>query len=121
MERDALRAEASERAPALHASRIDVIRANKEIASLRAELVRVQEDYRIVNEAVDKRLAELQKKRDEQWRMRIEMLIKDIEVRGKLLMMEWGEKEVGMSVPQGYKYKYLKMSRELVRDLKERA
>ena len=118
-ERDILRVEASERAPALQASRIDAIRAHKEAAALRKELSKVTNDYKIINDAVDKRLAELQRKRDMQWKTRIEMLIKDIEVRGKLLMLEWGHNECGKGDPQGYKYKYQKMSQELVRDIRK--
>jgi hypothetical protein len=118
-ERDVLRDEAAERAPALQASRIDAIRAHKEVAALRKELTKVTDDYKIINSAVDKRLAELQQKRDMQWKARIEILVKDIEVRGKLLMMEWGQNECGKGDPQGYKYRYQKMSRELARDARK--
>jgi chromosome segregation ATPase len=100
-ERDNLKLDAAERVPALHASRIEAIRAKKRGDELQKEVLIL----RSVDTHVDKKIAALMQKRDQYWRQKMDMMEKDLEIRGKLLMLEWGRDEVGgPKIPQGYKY-----------------
>jgi hypothetical protein len=100
-ERDNLKLDAAERVPALHASRIEAIRAKKRGDELQKEVLIL----RAVDTQVDKKIAAMMQKRDQYWKQKMDMMEKEMEIRGKLLMLEWGRNEVGgPKIPQGYKY-----------------
>ncbi|KAA8647595.1 hypothetical protein EYZ11_004953 [Aspergillus tanneri] len=83
--------------------------------TLRAEIERLESAIAVKNEtvaAVDRRVAQSVEKREQEWRRRVDLLLKERERMSRALMWSWGEKEVPEDIvegrrKQGYRYKYV--------------
>lgn len=78
-----------------------------ETALAHAEILQMKDDYAVVNKAVDKKMRDVMKSRELEWSKRFDVLEKEMGLRGRVLMKEWGARETGESEPQGYRYKYV--------------
>ncbi|KIW01614.1 uncharacterized protein PV09_07085 [Verruconis gallopava] len=83
------------------------LESDAEVDRLKVELSRVKEEYEFVNKAMDKRMQEIMKAREKVWEERMQMMKKEMALRGEVLLREWGVRELGTSEPQKYRYKYV--------------
>lgn len=82
--------------------------ALREREKVSLELEMMKEKTEAINAQFDKRMTEYIKEREMEWRRKYEALKKERGVMGRVLMKEWGEKELGVMEPkQGYRYKYV--------------
>lgn len=89
------------------AAKADAAACRSEADLAKAELSRFEEDYALVNAAMDKRVRDVMKAREAEWTKRLEAVRREMGLRGEVLMREWGVKEMGLSEPQAYRYKYI--------------
>jgi hypothetical protein len=80
--------------------------AQRETAETRQEMHALREDFASINSSVDERIKEIMKAREAEWERRFERLQKEKGLMGRVLMGEWGQKELGLSEPQAYRYKF---------------
>ncbi|KAF2096088.1 hypothetical protein NA57DRAFT_78860 [Rhizodiscina lignyota] len=85
----------------------DADTARAETAAANDELRLLREDMVAINEAMDARIAKMMKKREQEWASKFDALSKERSRISKALMQSWGEIEVGESVPQEYRYRYV--------------
>jgi DNA repair exonuclease SbcCD ATPase subunit len=79
--------------------------SQSETLAAKEDLARYKEDNELINKSMDKRMRELMRAREAEWARRLEALRKEAGFRGEVLMREWGRAELGVSEPQGYRYK----------------
>jgi chromosome segregation ATPase len=82
--------------------------AQKETSETRQEMQTLREDFAAINSTVDERIKEIMRAREAEWERRFERLQREKGVMGRVLMGEWGQKELGVSEPQAYRYKFVK-------------
>ncbi|KAF2436813.1 hypothetical protein EJ08DRAFT_673951 [Tothia fuscella] len=106
---DILRASLCDHQSIISTSRTELDLARQETESTRAEIRSLRADFEAVNLAVDKRVSEMIKTREAEWMKRFETIRSEKGIMGKVLMREWGSKEVGGGDdPQGYRYKFVR-------------
>lgn len=86
-----------------------VARADAEAA--RQEAVSTQEMNEAVNAELEHRFAEATRRREEEWMRRANLLFKERDRMGRVLLQSWGKEEMGLPEKgdkQAYRYKYVK-------------
>ncbi len=87
-------------------------RANTRAETARAQIQDVQQANAIVNAEMESRFVATIEEREQEWRRRIELLLREREKMGKVLMWGWGREELGPKTSgdggQGYRYKFYK-------------
>jgi chromosome segregation ATPase len=95
--RDELREELAAARAALGRGEAAAEQARRDLAALRA-------DYEEISEATAKRVAEVMRGKEKEWQRKMAELNTELDLRSKLLMIEWGRKEMGAADPQAYRY-----------------
>lgn len=80
-----------------------------------------EDDQEAVNRALEERLVDVFQKREQEWRRRIRLVLRDRDMMGKALMWSWGKDEVGererevtadgervVEKGMGYRYQFVK-------------
>ena len=78
-----------------------------QLRDLRDKFAAYKENSESVNEAMDNQIQQVMRAREEEWTKRLQALKTEMGFRGEVLMREWGRAEVGISEPQGYRYKFV--------------
>jgi myosin protein heavy chain len=105
--RDALRDELSSTHESLEQAVRECESAKKDLDLTKKELLSLQADYEQINEMTAKRISEVVRSKERNWQRKMDELKTELDLRSKLLMIEWGRKEIGAGDPQGYRYKCL--------------
>jgi chromosome segregation ATPase len=105
--RDELREELAAAREALERVEAEAGAAKKEAERAKKDLTALRVDYEQINEATAKRVAEVVRSKEKAWQRKMDELNTELDLRSKLLMIEWGRKEVGAADPQGYRYQRL--------------
>lgn len=87
-------------------------RANTRAESARERIQDAQQANAVVNAELESRFVATIEEREKEWRRRIDLLLREREKMGKVLMWGWGREELGSKTSgdggQGYRYKYYK-------------
>jgi chromosome segregation ATPase len=86
--------------------------ARRENEALKREIKQLKQEKLHLNEEIVMKLSEWESEKEDLKREMEDMKC-EIELRGKMLLKEWGKQEVGppaVGEKQGYKYKYVKES-----------
>ncbi|KAF2841243.1 hypothetical protein M501DRAFT_989782 [Patellaria atrata CBS 101060] len=93
-------------------ARRDIDQAYKDLAETRIELEAAQDEHEQLDRDVEAKAVELVKKKENEWKERLQELKKERNGMGKILMREWGKAELGVTGREGggqeYEYQYVK-------------
>ena len=102
--RDELREELAAARAALERGEAEAAAGTREAEQARRDLAALRADYEEISEATAKRVAEVVRGKEKEWQRKMAELNTELDLRSKLLMIEWGRKEMGAADPQAYRY-----------------
>ncbi|KAK7516995.1 uncharacterized protein IWZ02DRAFT_35406 [Phyllosticta citriasiana] len=92
---------------ALREQGLAVKKARELLKTKDEEMRMLREDHETVNRAMDERMQEMLKAKEDEWRTKYDALGKEKKAFGRALMQEWGREECGQATPQKYRYKFV--------------
>jgi chromosome segregation ATPase len=102
--RDELRDELTAARKTIERAETEAAAGKREAERAQKQLAALQVDYEEINEATAKRVAEAMRSKEKEWQRKVAELNTELDLRSKLLMIEWGRKEMGPADPQAYRY-----------------
>ncbi|KAK8173281.1 hypothetical protein IWX90DRAFT_426570 [Phyllosticta citrichinensis] len=92
---------------ALREQSLAVKKAKELLRTKDEEMSVLREDHETVNRAMDERIQEMLRAKEDEWRAKYDALLKEKKAFGRALMQEWGREECGQATPQKYRYKFV--------------